>query len=126
MNEEEMLVDPLALLDMSEDEIDQVLGQESGEGGAVSGKAAPEITEDKELSDLLGSNNELADIQDMLSMPDGSEMTVDEGACRYAFWCGCGSGFGQRERSVGTDTGNRSGSYGGDRGGDEKALCAQG
>ncbi len=85
MNEEEMLVDPLALLDMSEDEIDQVLGQESGEGGAVSGKAAPEITEDKELSDLLGSNNELADIQDMLSMPDGSEMTVDEGLADMPF-----------------------------------------
>ena len=77
--EDGMLVDPLALLDMSEEEIDRVLDQETGGSKTVSEKTAPKRKEDKELSDLLSTSDELSDIQDLLSMSDNHEMVADEG-----------------------------------------------
>ncbi len=73
---DEMPVDPLALLDMSEEEIDRVLDQETAGSKTVSEKAAPE----KELSDLLSASDELSDIQNLLSMSDNHEMVADERA----------------------------------------------
>lgn len=77
--EDGMSIDPLALLDMSEDEIDQVLHQEASGDNAVSEKAAPARKEDKELSDLLNESDEFSDIQDLLSMADSHEMVADKG-----------------------------------------------
>lgn len=76
--EDGMMVDPLALLDMSEDEIDQVLHQEASGDNVVSKKAAPARKEDKELSDLLSESDEFSDIQDLLSMADSHEMVADK------------------------------------------------
>lgn len=78
VKEDEMSIDPLALLDMSEDEIDQVLNKEAFGGNAVSEKVPPERMEDKELSDLLSENDELSDIQDLLSMADNHESVAGE------------------------------------------------
>ncbi len=77
--EEEMLVDPLALLDMSEEEIDQVLEKEAGIGDFVLGRGEAAIPADKDLSDLLGEHDELSDIQDLLSMSENHEQVADMG-----------------------------------------------
>ena len=66
--EEEMTVDPLEFLAMSEEEIDKVLEEEAGLGERFSGKES-----NGELSDLAEDNSELADIQELLQMSDNHE-----------------------------------------------------
>lgn len=76
--EDNMLVDPLALLDMSEEEIDQVLGGEAGGDTAVSEKAASKRKKKEKFPDSSNAGDALADIQDLLSMSDNHEMVADE------------------------------------------------
>lgn len=71
-------VDPLALLDMSEEEIDRVLGGEAGGDTAASGKVVPKRKEEEEFPDPLNAGDALSDIQDLLSMSDNHEMVADE------------------------------------------------
>lgn len=75
---DDMLVDPLALLDMSEEEIDQVLGGKAGGDAAVSEKAASKRKEEEKFPDPLNTNDALSDIQDLLSMSDNHEMVADK------------------------------------------------
>ncbi len=64
---DEMLVDPLALLDMSEDEVDQVLEKEAGMNRTAPGQSASAGQSDAEIPDLSKEDAGLSD----LTRPDG-------------------------------------------------------
>lgn len=64
--EEEMMVDPLALLDMSEDEIDHILEKENGSDG--------QEPSDMEFPDLPEEDKEFSDMPELFDMPEEEEM----------------------------------------------------
>ena len=72
--EKEMAVDPLKLLEMSEEELDKVLEEEAALGEMFTGKAK----EDK-VFEQPEENDALSDIQEMLQMSD-NHVLVDESA----------------------------------------------
>lgn len=65
-SEKEMMVDPLALLDMSEDEIDHILEKEGVTGEEVS---EPQESSDVEFPEMLDEVEGLSDMQGLFDMP---------------------------------------------------------
>ncbi len=72
--EKEMSVDPLEFLDMSEEEIDKILNEET-----VSDETFPGAANGEDLSDQSAENDDLSDIQQLLQMSD-NHVLVDESA----------------------------------------------
>ena len=69
-SEKEMMVDPLALLDMSEDEIDHILEREGVTGEEIS---APQESSDVEFPEMLDEVEGLSDMQGLFDMPAEAE-----------------------------------------------------
>ena len=69
-SEEEMMVDPLALLDMSEDEIDHILEREGVAGEEIS---VPQESSDVEFPEVLDEVEGLSDMQGLFDVPAEDE-----------------------------------------------------
>lgn len=67
---EEDMVDPLALLDMSEDEIDHILEKESGMSDKI---PEQQKSSDVEFPELLEEDKEFSDMEGLFDMPEDAE-----------------------------------------------------